>query len=129
MPTTTTADLIFSEQAGHNFSTILSELRRSTLSIHHRLRSITADALFVKQIGEACQKPLVANERCGSWYIEPEAKAGSAYFKSTDGHTGVWNFSLRRLNFHLLDIIGQEDGYVRERLKLVSEYTDLDLVA
>lgn len=113
--TTTSDDLIFSEQSGHNFSTILGELKRSTLSIHNRLQSITTDALFVKKIGEQCQKPLIANERCGSWYLEPGTKVGSAYFKSTDGHTGVWKFSLRRLNFHLLDTIGRDDGYVSQK--------------
>ena len=39
-------------------------------------------------------------------------KAGSAYFKSTDGHTGVWKFSSRRLNLHLLEIIGKNDGCI-----------------
>lgn len=56
--------------------------------------------------------PLVANERCGSWYIDPKRKAGSAYFKSTDGHTGQWKFSLRRLNLHLLELIGERGGWV-----------------
>ncbi|KAJ2958817.1 hypothetical protein NQZ79_g5685 [Umbelopsis isabellina] len=54
---------------------------------------------------------MTANERCGSWYIQPQQthKRGSAYFKSTDGHTGQWKFNLRRMNLHLLDII-QENG-------------------
>jgi tRNA A64-2'-O-ribosylphosphate transferase len=56
--------------------------------------------------------PLVANERCGSWYIPPERKTASAYFKSTDGHTGQWSFSTRRLNLHLLDLVGRHDGCV-----------------
>lgn len=56
------------------------------------------------------KRPLVANERCGSWYIRPEVKGGSAYFKSTDGHTGQWKFSTRRLNLHLLPIIERFDG-------------------
>lgn len=55
-------------------------------------------------------RPLVANERCGSWYVRPEAKGASAYFKSTDGHDNAWKFSTRRLNLHLLDVIGKHDG-------------------
>ena len=33
------------------------------------------------------------------------------YFKSTDGHTGQWAFSLRRLNLQLIDIVGKHGGY------------------
>jgi tRNA A64-2'-O-ribosylphosphate transferase len=110
MPGPTTSDLVFSEQANHNFSKTLGALKRSTLSIHNRLRSILEDADFAQRVAQAYGRPLIANERCGSWYIDPERKGGSAYFKSTDGHTGVWKFSSRRLNLHLLEIIGQNDG-------------------
>lgn len=118
MPDEATADLIFaSDQANHNFARVLGDLRRSHLSIAHRLRSIRRDAAFVAAV--AARYPgfaLVANERCGSWYIplagEEDAaasmrtlKTGSAYFKSTDGHTGQWSFSMRRLNLHLLPLI------------------------
>ena len=56
--------------------------------------------------------PLVANERCGSWYIPPEKKAEGVYFKSTDGHMGEWGFSLRRLNLQILDLVGRTGGRV-----------------
>jgi tRNA A64-2'-O-ribosylphosphate transferase len=108
----TTADLIFSEHANHNFSKTLGELKRHTLSIQNRLQSILEDAAFVQRVSAAYGRPLIANERCGSWYINPNDKNGSAYFKSTDGHTGVWSFSTRRLNIHLLETIGKHDGYV-----------------
>ncbi|KAI0445482.1 initiator tRNA phosphoribosyl transferase [Xylaria telfairii] len=108
----TESDLVFSPQANHNFSRILTDLKRANLSISNRLRSIRQDADFVHEVAEALGRPLIANERCGSWYIDPENKAGSAYFKSTDGHTGQWNFSSRRLNLHLLSIIGRHDGCV-----------------
>lgn len=104
------ADLIFSEQANHNFSKTLGELKRHGLSITNRLNSIIEDAAFVQKVKVAWQRPLIANERCGSWYIDPVSKDGSAYFKSTDGHTGVWKFSTRRLNLHLLEVIGEHDG-------------------
>ncbi|CAG8961479.1 hypothetical protein HYFRA_00013931 [Hymenoscyphus fraxineus] len=112
MPNLTESDLIFSEQANHNFSKTLGDLKRSTLSIHNRLRSIEEDAAFAQRVRDAFDKPLIANERCGSWYIHPNTKGGSAYFKSTDGHTGVWKFSSRRLNLHLLDVIGKHDGCI-----------------
>lgn len=107
----TAADLIFSEQANHNFSKTLTELKRHTLSIHNRLLSILEDAAYIQKVNEAYGRPLIANERCGSWYINPKQKHGSAYFKSTDGHTGVWSFSTRRLNAHLVEIIGKHDGF------------------
>ena len=87
-------------------------IRKSALSIPHRLNSILADAEFAKQVSDVCDLPLVANERCGSWYINPAHKAGSAYFKSTDGHHGQWSFSLRRLNMQLLPLLGRYGGAV-----------------
>ncbi|RHZ63876.1 initiator tRNA phosphoribosyl transferase family protein [Aspergillus thermomutatus] len=75
--------------AAQSVSQTLSSLRRSALSISNRLRSIESDAAFVAEVAEHYGLPLVANERCGSWYISPDIKAGSAYFKSTDGHTGA----------------------------------------
>ncbi|GME45970.1 Initiator tRNA phosphoribosyl transferase [Neofusicoccum parvum] len=104
-----TADIIFPELAT-DFSTTLFSLKRSTLSISNRLRSIAEDAEFVCAVADAYERPLVANERCGSWYIPLERKAASAYFKSTDGHTGEWAFSLRRLNIQVLELIGANDG-------------------
>jgi tRNA A64-2'-O-ribosylphosphate transferase len=112
MTAPTTSDLIFSEQANHNFSKTLGELKRHTLSIQNRLQSVLEDAAFVQRVSSAYGRPLIANERCGSWYIDPNIKDGSAYFKSTDGHTGVWSFSTRRLNIHLLEEIGKNDGFV-----------------
>lgn len=94
-----------------SLSQTLATLRRSTLSVTNRLRSIEADALFAQEVSQYYGLPLVANERCGSWYIPPENKAGSAYFKSTDGHSGQWNFSQRRLNLQLLSIAREHGGY------------------
>ncbi|KAE8321791.1 tRNA A64-2'-O-ribosylphosphate transferase [Aspergillus sergii] len=93
-------------------SQTLSSLRRSALSITNRLQSIESDATFVREVADYYDLPLVANERCGSWYIPPEAKAGSAYFKSTDGHTGQWDFSFRRLNLQILPISRKHGGCI-----------------
>lgn len=111
----TTEDLIFPEQANHDFGKILAELKRSNLTIRNRLISIQHDSHFAEKISSLYGRPLIANERCGSWYVQPKNKVASAYFKSTDGHTGVWKFSFRRLNLHLLPIIGINDGCVRFR--------------
>lgn len=106
------SDLIF-PSLSHTLKTTLTSLKRSNLTITNRLASIKSDAAFVQTIAEVYKLPLIANERCGSWYIPPSIpKAGSAYFKSTDGHHGQWAFSLRRLNLQILDILGREGGYV-----------------
>lgn len=92
---------------------ILHGLSRSTLS--NRLHSIAHDASFVTRltgIAPTAGLPLIANERCGSWYMAPSLKAGSAYFKSTDGHWGQWGFSLRRLNLNVLEICGKGAGCI-----------------
>ncbi|KAL0262324.1 tRNA A64-2'-O-ribosylphosphate transferase [Diplodia seriata] len=104
-----TSDIIFPELST-DFSTTLSTLKRATLSISNRLRSISDDAEFVCAVADAYRRPLVANERCGSWYIPLERKTASAYFKSTDGHNGEWSFSLRRLNIQVLELVGANDG-------------------
>jgi len=106
------SDIIFNNTTNSSFNKVLGELKKSTLSIPNRLRSIKQDANFVSEVASAYQLPLVANERCGSWYISPEQKKQSAYFKSTDGHMAQWSFSLRRLNLQVLETIGEFDGYV-----------------
>lgn len=89
----------------------LKELRREPLSLRNRLSLILLDARFVSRF-ESSGFPIVANERCGLWYVKPEILAESAYFKSTDGHTNQWKFSLRRLNFHLLPLLASHGGIV-----------------
>ncbi|KAH8633396.1 hypothetical protein IG631_12030 [Alternaria alternata] len=107
------ADIIFPHLSNTpNLSSTLSSLRRSTLSTQNRLASIVSDSEFVTSVGSAYDLPLVANERCGSWYIPPSQKSGSVYFKSTDGHMGEWSFSLRRLNLQLLDVVKSYGGAV-----------------
>ncbi|KAG8532230.1 uncharacterized protein KY384_003871 [Bacidia gigantensis] len=61
-------------------------MNRSTLSIQSRFESIWLDAEFVSKCGKKLDLPIIANERCGSWYVSPENLADSCYFKSTDGH-------------------------------------------
>ncbi|KAG6105020.1 hypothetical protein E4U31_001649 [Claviceps sp. LM219 group G6] len=105
-----------------SLSSLLSSLKRSTLSIHNRLTSIYSDAQFVLRAasspslrGRASKpRPLVANQRCGSWYVPPgkTPQRACAYFKSTDGHERAWKCSTRRLNMHLVDMIEEHDGII-----------------
>jgi tRNA A64-2'-O-ribosylphosphate transferase len=106
-----TDSLVFPLLSG-NISHTLSELRRSTLSISNRLRSIISDSEHVCAVADAFGLPLIANERCGRWYVPSERRVDSVYFKSTDGHTGQWAFSSRRLNLHLLGVVARCSGYV-----------------
>lgn len=134
MSNLTQSDLHFLSSTQPSLSSVLSTLRRSNLTIHNRLRSCLADAEFVLRVRAAfnpplpernaqekahdgeglasSERPLIANERCGSWYIRPRDKGGSAYFKSTDGHERAWKFSTRRLNLHLVELIERCDGVI-----------------
>ncbi|KAF2484504.1 tRNA a64-2'-o-ribosylphosphate transferase [Neohortaea acidophila] len=110
-PAPALSDLIF-PQASKTLTTTLTSLKRTNLSISNRLQSIKHDADFVQRVAAAYQLPLVANERCGSWYIRPTDKRGGVYFKSTDGHFGQWSLNLRRLNLHLLEVTGSHGGCI-----------------
>jgi tRNA A64-2'-O-ribosylphosphate transferase len=101
---------------------IANRLRHRLLSIRYDVdsfcRPVVQHLLLQQQHSDVTQKfPIIANERCGSWYAyslddasssDQGAEAGdnqmrsSCYFKSTDGHAGTWNFSLKRLNLHVV---------------------------
>ncbi|RAL15858.1 initiator tRNA phosphoribosyl transferase family protein [Aspergillus homomorphus CBS 101889] len=104
--------LHFPSSEQQSISQTLSALRRSALSVTNRLHSIETDAQFVAEVAAHYGLPLIANERCGSWYIDPAVKTGSVYFKSTDGHTGQWDFSFRRLNLQVLSIAREHGGCI-----------------
>ncbi|CAO1619086.1 unnamed protein product [Parajaminaea phylloscopi] len=85
----------------------------------NRLRSIREDARWVEQVAQRLSHlPVVANLRCGAWYVPPSLSARSqsqstyCYFKSTDGHAGQWDFSLKRPNLDVLQLIQDEGGIV-----------------
>ncbi|KAI8885014.1 initiator tRNA phosphoribosyl transferase [Backusella circina FSU 941] len=98
------------EHSEFNFESNL--IRKDQKNIYNRLRSIKDDAEFVMETAQLLPElALVANERCGSWYIDQtKKKAYSAYFKSTDGHMGIWEFNIRRNNLHLLPILAHHQG-------------------
>jgi len=116
------------DEFNSSFTFLANSIRKGTrLSISNRIHSIIADADFVQEVANAFELPLVANERCGSWYIPSEKKYASAYFKSTDGHIGQWKFSTRRLNLHILDVVAENNGYVSLLLSLsLSCFQDKD---
>ncbi|CAJ0846093.1 19926_t:CDS:10 [Entrophospora sp. SA101] len=90
------------------------DIRKESKNIRNRLRSISEDSEFVDEISDLIPYlPVIANERCGTWYVNPKRLFHqSVYFKSTDGHNGKWNFNLRRLNAHLLDVIINYGGCI-----------------
>lgn len=96
----------------------MDSLARSSAKAHrqprNRLLSIAHDVQWVEEVHEAygLERPLVPNERCGLWYVAPDDRGETCYFKSTDGHTGEWGFSTRRLNFHLLDLMAKNNGAI-----------------
>ncbi|RLV95003.1 tRNA A64-2'-O-ribosylphosphate transferase [Spathaspora sp. JA1] len=105
-------DPIFS--SNNDINEISKSLKKSALSLTNRLQSIIYDYHFVCKVHENFlgKFPLVANERCGLWYVPKKHRQDTCYFKSTDGHTNVWSFSMRRLNLHLLPLIQQFGGLV-----------------
>ncbi|ODQ54581.1 initiator tRNA phosphoribosyl transferase [Saitoella complicata NRRL Y-17804] len=100
------------KDSAKEFKCVTQTLRQESRSIYNRLHSIAHDASFVQFVASAYNLPLIANERCGLWYIQPNDLVGSVYFKSTDGHHGQWSFSLRRLNLHLPALLEEHGGAV-----------------
>lgn len=110
------------------------EVRREEHCLRNRLLSIAQDADFVAKI---CHEhfgalPVVANLRCGRWYVRPNdftnafaassvesnlvsgatSPVHSCTFKSGDGHFGHWKLNVTRLNLHLLPLLIQHRGVV-----------------
>ncbi|KAI1791152.1 initiator tRNA phosphoribosyl transferase [Ganoderma leucocontextum] len=92
----------------------LAYVRKESLDIFNRIHSVQEDIRFVGQVHEAYPGlPILPNLRCGAWYVDPAiATPEPAYYKSTDGHFGNWNFNLRRPNLHLLPYIVEKHGLV-----------------
>ncbi|KAE8241705.1 hypothetical protein A4X13_0g7296 [Tilletia indica] len=88
------------------------ERRRRERDLFNRLWSIKHDAEFVSRVADALDLPLVANLRCGAWYTAPRQTRATCYFKSTDGHTGQWGFSLKRHNLGLVNVIVKSGGCI-----------------
>ncbi|SCV00976.1 LAME_0G13212g1_1 [Lachancea meyersii CBS 8951] len=90
------------------------EIKKDHKAIRNRLQSILLDNRFLKEqvLTVFPDFPVVPNERCGLWYCEPGIFNQTSYFKSTDGHTNQCDFSVRRLNLHLLPTLATYGGIV-----------------
>ncbi|ODV82575.1 hypothetical protein CANARDRAFT_204966 [[Candida] arabinofermentans NRRL YB-2248] len=93
---------------------ITREIRKTHRSTRNRVLSIIKDSRFVTKVSQhiSADIPIIPNERCGSWYIDPSKYETTTYFKSTDGHINNWDFSTRRLNFHILPLISKNGGAI-----------------
>lgn len=90
----------------------MNEIRKSNRSPLNRVQSILEDSEYVSSVESVYNRPLVANMRCGLWYVRPERLREKCYFKSTDGHTRQWQFSVKRLNLHMIELIEQKNGCI-----------------
>ncbi|SCW03285.1 LAFE_0G07074g1_1 [Lachancea fermentati] len=102
------------DQANDTFNAVNKEIKKDYRSLRNRILSILLDHAFLseKVVPTFPNYPVIPNERCGLWYCDPTSFQQTSYFKSTDGHTNQWDFSTRRLNFHLLPTIAQHGGVV-----------------
>lgn len=75
------------------------QVKASSYTLGARLQSIAHDAAWLEQQAAQLRCPIFANLRNGAWYTR--APAGSAYFKSSDGHVGHHAVSATRLNLAL----------------------------
>ncbi|QLG72213.1 hypothetical protein HG535_0C05670 [Zygotorulaspora mrakii] len=97
-----------------SLSDVNKDLKKEYKSFRNRIQSILLDNAFLKKsvIPRFPDFPLVPNERCGLWYCDPSDFTRTSYFKSTDGHVNMWDFSTRRLNFHILPLIEEKNGLI-----------------
>lgn len=107
-------DIAASQIHSDSIHRIDEEIRRDTRRLYSRLKSISDDAEFIQDIAKLIPDyPVIANERCGAWYVDPQlASSQTVYFKSTDGHSGHWKFSLRRANTHLFRVLEKKQGCI-----------------
>ena len=92
-----------------SISKVLRSLKRQEVGLYNCICSVLADTAFIKEIASLHPDlPLIANLRCGLWYAPH--RAGTCYFKSTDGHYGNWAFSCTRLNLHTALLAAKTGG-------------------
>ena len=87
-------------------------MNKSSKSLLKRIESLVYDAEYVRGCAEHLELPVIANQRCGNWYVPPDLLAQSCYFKSTDGHVNHWAFNHRRLNLHFLALVETHHGCI-----------------
>lgn len=78
---------LFSDEAQLRLPSLKSTraaLRAELLDPFNRLHSIHHDSQFVEGVSKILGLPLVANQRCGAWYVNPEKVCSPAFLSS--GH-------------------------------------------
>lgn len=86
-----------------SISAVLRGVKKREHGLFNCVASIVHDSVFVREIAGETGFPVFGNLRCGAWYTREQDMDGTCYFKSTDGHTGQWSFSLTRLNLHVAE--------------------------
>lgn len=110
----TTAISLMDKAILRSLDELKKEFRKQDRSLRNRIKSILFDNAFLESrvIPTFPRFPIVPNERCGVWYCDPAKYLQTSYFKSTDGHINQWDFSTRRLNFHLLPLLEAHSGVI-----------------
>ena len=118
------------KETGFGGNTLRRINRRDRGSVYNILRSIYEDSLVLRDLKtllygknevendkedenedqKESSLPFLANLRCGAWYSS--SFDGDCYFKSTDGHTNHYDFSLTRLNAHVALACAHKGGAV-----------------
>ena len=93
---------------------VRKQVRKAERDPWNRLNSILEDADWVASFCAARtgKLPVIPNLRCGAWYVPNYDSQKGCYFKSTDGHNTQWDFSLKRYNLDLINMIQKEGGCV-----------------
>lgn len=104
----------------------LRELDRATQTPYNKLQSILYDrSMIIKELAKIGMNtmPIFGNARTGCWYAPNPNQ--SVVFKSTDGHYGTWEFSLRKLNLHfLLNLQKSRSAVIIDATKAGQRYPD-----
>ncbi|CAB4490119.1 unnamed protein product [Rhizophagus irregularis] len=69
---------------GSNVHSDTEQIRKDSKNIFNRLKSIFEDAKFVSEISNLLPYlPVIANERCGTWYVDPTKFGTQTYNHKT----------------------------------------------
>lgn len=87
----------------------LLSIQEDALNLSNTLRLLSQDHFTSSKL-----PPIFGNERCGTWYIDTRATPihDTCCFKSTDGHTNTWNFSLKRLNLNVVRTVSSASACI-----------------
>ncbi|POW07048.1 hypothetical protein PSTT_08531 [Puccinia striiformis] len=110
--------LLFSSGGYRNtFKEDLKAINKQHRDVYNRLHSISEDSEFVtKMVGQYQPLPVIVQQTYdvahGISTLMTPKRVAPLTFKSTDGHDGQWQFSLRRSNLQLLHVIISSGGVI-----------------